>query len=315
MTRLPGPPGSEEFMTKLRALNGTLPTGSLPGTLAALIDAYRASPEYLDLAPGSKRQYGKALSHLKGLGGAPITAITPQRLYELRDQLKTRYSRSAANAVLKLLRILFDWGSKRDFCDANPAAKVDKVRRPKDAKVVNRRWRDDELETVLELAPPWLRVAIAIAAYTGMRESDVARVTWKKYNGCEFETRQVKTGDPIWVAAHYRLREILDAAPRVSPQIVVGVKGRPMSANTLGSRFFDFLQNFARGRGRAGPQLPRAASHARHPPRRFGARPADDTDGRTLFPDRPPAPSGDCGDRADRGTGSERKWKIFWKTG
>ncbi len=69
-----------------------------------------------------------------------------------------------------------------------------------------------------ELAPPWLRVAIAIAAYTGMRESDVARVTSKKYDGREFETRQVKTGEPIWVAAHYRLREILDTMASVLGQ-------------------------------------------------------------------------------------------------
>jgi integrase len=87
----------------------------------------------------------------------------------------------------------------------NPAAKVDNIRRPKDAKVVNRRWRDDELEPVLELAPPWMRVAIAIAAYTGMRESDVARVTW------------------------------------------VGVRGRPMTARALGSRFFDWLKSLPAG--------------------------------------------------------------------
>jgi integrase len=124
--------------------------------------------------PGWKRQYGKALSHLKAFAAVPLVAISGKRVYELRDQLKTKYSRSAANSVLKVLRILFDWGLKRELCDVNPAAKVDNIRRPKDAKVVNRRWRDDELEVVLELAPPWLCVAIAIAAYTGMRESDVA---------------------------------------------------------------------------------------------------------------------------------------------
>ncbi len=69
-----------------------------------------------------------------------------------------------------------------------------------------------------ELAPLWLRVAIAIAAYIGMRESDVARVTSKKYDGREFETGQVKTGEPIWVAAHYRLREILDTIASVLGQ-------------------------------------------------------------------------------------------------
>jgi hypothetical protein len=36
--------------------------------------------------------------------------------------------------------------------EANPAAKVDNIRRPTDAEVVNRRGR--ELENLLELAPP-----------------------------------------------------------------------------------------------------------------------------------------------------------------
>jgi integrase len=241
MFRLPGEPGSAEFMAKLRELDSPKATNHKVGALGGLIAVYKQSPEYMNLAQGSKREYGKALKYLKPFDTVPLIAITDTRIYELRDRISSKYSRSAANRVVGFLRLIFSWGMKRRHCTSNPALNVDKIRRPKDAKIVNRRYKDDELETVLNEAPNWLRVPIAIAAYTGMRESDVVRVTWRSYNGMEFEARQMKTGEPIWVKAHFHLREILDAAPRTSVNIVVGIHGRPMSANSLASRFFEFI--------------------------------------------------------------------------
>lgn len=254
MTRLPGLPGSAEFTAKLRELDGAKQAAGQPGTLGDLVALYRASPEYQQLAPGSKREYGKAIARLQTLYVLPLGALTSDRIYEVRDKLAGKYSRSTANRTVLFLRLVFAWGKKRGKCAINPALDVDVIRRPKDTPLVNRRWTDEELAVALDEAPDWMRVPIAIAAYTGMRESDVVRVAWSSYNGHEFEARQWKTGNPIWVAAHYRLREILDAAPRTSPQIVVGVRGRPMSASSFGSRFFDFIGKL-RAAGKVGPGL------------------------------------------------------------
>lgn len=254
MTRLHGEPDSPQFLTQLRELdNSTLGT-KLPGTLGRLLAAYRAAPEFTELALGSKREYQKGMAALRAVDAVPLAALTVPRLYELRDRIMSRHSRSTANRTIALLRLVFAWGIKRGLCQSNPAIAVEKIRRPKDAKVVNRRWRDNELEIVLNEAPAWMQVPIAIAAFTGMRESDVVRVTWKSYDGCEFETRQLKTGNPIWIPAHYRLRAILDAARRIGPQIVVGVRGRPMSANSFGSRFFEFIARL-REAGKVEPGL------------------------------------------------------------
>ena len=254
MTRLPGDPGSTEFIAKLRELEIPKSSGPKSGTLGALIAAYKQAPEYTELAPGSKREYGKAIGHLRSFDGVPLAVITDVRLYELRDRLMVRYSRSAANRTVLFLRLVFAWGIKRHKCDANPALTVDKIRRPKDSPTVNRRWKDAEVEVALREAPPWLLITIAFAHFPRLGDSDAVRVTWTAYDGHEFETRQFKTGMPIWVAAHYRLREILDAAPRTSPNIVVGVRGRPMSASSLGSRFFDLMAEL-RQAGKVGPGL------------------------------------------------------------
>jgi integrase len=95
-------------------------------------------------------------------------------LYEVRDRAEAKHKRSFANLLIDVLRLLFSWAKKRDLMDKNPALTVD--RRPKDAKVVNCPWREEELEIVLARASRQIRLAVAIAAYTGLRESDVVRV-------------------------------------------------------------------------------------------------------------------------------------------
>ena len=88
----------------------------------------------------------------------------------------------------------------------------------------------------------------------GLRESDVLRVTWICYDGSAFETRTQKTNMPVWVPAHYRLRDILNTAPRVSTNIVVGARRRPIGRSALTTSFFNLLRTL-REAGRIGPGL------------------------------------------------------------
>jgi integrase len=253
MTRLPGTPGSAEFVAKLRALDTGPPPSVPPDTLGGLIAVYRASPEFLTHAPRTRYDYQRVFDGIRKLDGMPLAEVTTDFLYELRDDLASR-SRSAANTTLKVLRLLFSWGMKRGRCAANPAAAVDAIRRPRDAKLVNRPWRRDEVDQVLAEATPWLRVAVALAAYTGLRQGDVARVTWACYDGRSFETRTQKTGRLVWIPAHRRLCEILEPLPRTSLTIVLGARGRPMTAEVLRNAFFRLIRRLV-AEGKIAPGL------------------------------------------------------------
>lgn len=253
MTRLPGLPGSIAFAARLSELTQRQASGYVPGGLGGLVAQYRASPEFARLAPATRAKYGRALDELKPLDGMPLVQITGDFLYGWRDK-KAQQSRSLANFGIVIFRILFAWGKRRGKCRANPALDVELIRKPRNAPVRNRPWRPEELSAVMADAPPWLRVAVAIAAYTGLRQSDVVRVTWSCYDGHAFETRTKKTNMPVWVPAHHRLREMLDTAPRVHEQIVVGAWGRPIGQSGLSTEFFRLLKRL-REEGKIGPGL------------------------------------------------------------
>src|SRR5438105_664237 len=86
MTPLPGQPGSTEFMAALDALNRKqeLPAG--PGTLGALIQRYRASPDFADLAANTRRNRQWVFDYLKPLAGMRLVDIDSAFLYEVRDR-------------------------------------------------------------------------------------------------------------------------------------------------------------------------------------------------------------------------------------
>lgn len=253
-TRLPGLPGSPEFLLAIQGLSSKASQPLTTGTLGALIEAYRASPDFADLAPRSRAIYQDVFDYLRPLTHVALASFTSDRLYELRDRTFKLRKRAFANLTIKLLRTVFNWGMKRRQCDTNPALAVDLVAKPRNAPVVNRPWTPEELETVLAQAPGPIRVAVALAAYTGLRESDVALVTWACYDGTAFEVRQVKTGNSVWIPAHSRLRAILDELPHQSPQIVVSSAGRPYAPRTLSSRFWTFMAEL-RDAGKVGPGL------------------------------------------------------------
>jgi integrase len=257
MVRLPGQPGDAEFMARLaqleKAEDGNAP--ALHATLDGLIARYRASPEFTGLAAESRHSYQKVFDRLAPSADRPLIDFTRARLYALRDAVAAAHRRHAANYTITVLRLVFAWGIKRGHCDENPALGVDAIRRPRGAPVVNRPWRHDELTTVIDEAPASLRVAIALAAYTGLREGDIVRVTWTAYDGHAFETRAQKTGVPTWVPVHPRLAAILDAAPHTSPVIVLSELGRPFaSTNSFRARFFALTRRL-RDEGKIGEGL------------------------------------------------------------
>jgi len=246
MMRLPGEPGTTAFMDALAAAERTLSAVAAPksGTLGALIAQYRRAPEFAGLAERTRGDYQKVFEYLRALDAMPLHDVDRQFLYGVRDQAFGKRKRRFANYVIQVLSRLFNWGKRRDLAEDNPAADVEPIRRPRDAREVNRPWKDEEIATVLAAAPPELRVAIALGVHLGLREADMLTLTWSAFDGTAFEIRQGKTGEALWVPAHKELRAILSERKdlRRGPIIVVGAKGKPFTQTGFQTRFFGLLR-------------------------------------------------------------------------
>lgn len=254
-TRLTSEPGTAAFVEEVRRLDESLKTkGERPGTLGGLIKAYRASPEFAAKADSTKADYLDVMDYLKPLADMPLVQIDPPFVMNLRDRAFAQRKRRFANYVLAVLSLLHNWGRPHGITAANPTESVPKIERPRKLAEANRAWRDEELRTVLEEAPPELRPAIALAAFAGLREGDAIRLSWTAYRDGVIESRQAKTGDPLWVPAHTELRAILDQTPKRAVTIVVGQRGRPFTENGFRARFFKLIRDLE-GCGRVGKGL------------------------------------------------------------
>jgi integrase len=200
-TRLRSPPNSPAFIAEVRALNaGETPPRKRdpearrriyrPGTWGALASAYRASPEFTQLADRTRADYDKVLNWLAALDDVPLAQITPAACLGFRDEAFRQKKRRFANYVVHMLSVVLGWGKPRGHVAENAAHGVAKIVKPRGAPEANRAWSDEECEIVLEAAKGPLKVAIALGMFAGARGGDVVRIAWGHYTGQEIEWRQ-----------------------------------------------------------------------------------------------------------------------------
>jgi integrase len=256
-TRIRAAFGTAAFLAEVERLDGQQPPAPHPGTLGALIVAYRRSPEFLELAPRTRADYQKVFDYLRPLDGDALITITSAYVIEVRDAAFQAHKRRFANYVLSVLRLLLKWGAVRDLVETNQAAAVPKLRRPRGMARGNRPWTDSEYEAVISTATGGIKVAIALARFTGIRQGDMVRLPRSAYDGTWIRWRQGKTGNPVDVPVHPELKAIIDdrrMAPVEAMTIVAGVKGRPYTGNGFRAMFFRLIRSLEQQR-LVGPDL------------------------------------------------------------
>lgn len=237
--------------------------GSTPTTLHGLIAAYLASPEFLGLRDSTRRGYRQCIEILKRspLGPMRTKTIDPP----LVTALKRRMSANPwqANAVLRVLRLVWAWGRREGFvAGENPAADF-RVLKTSPRHIV---WTRLEEDLFLEWAKPDLRLAYLLAIYTAQREGDLLALPWGAYDGETVSLRQSKTGELIALPATARLKAALDATSRRATVILTDSRGLPWkpswfqhsfakamkAASVKGRRFMDLRRTAIVRLGEAG---------------------------------------------------------------
>jgi integrase len=259
--RIHAPFGTAAFLAEVERFEKAMPLEPAPGTLGALIHAYRRSPEFLELAERTRRDYQKVFDYLKPLDADPVLTMTAAEVIEIRDAAFAAHKRRFANYVVAVMRLLFKWGMPRGIIELNAAAGVPLLKRPRGTPNANRAWGNEEFDTVLQAAAGGLKVAIALGGFAGMREGDAIRVPRSAGDGNWLRWTQGKTGNLVELPVHPVLRAILDEAFAHSSgstvkalTLVVGMKGRPYTSNGFQRMFFGLIRRLE-GEGKVRPGL------------------------------------------------------------
>jgi integrase len=227
---LRGKPGSPEFV---HSYNEAIARKIEPpsGVLLALLSRFQDSGEFkYSISARTQRDYIKQIKRIeRAFGDFPLKALADPRarsiFLEWRDQLAQTSLRQADYAYGMLARIL-SWAHNRALISVNPCAKGGKLYH---GTRVDKIWDDEQVARFLQVAPPYLRLAMLLAVNTGQRQGDLLRLPWNAYDGAEIKLRQRKTGQYVPIPVSDALKAALDATPRLSPIMLVNSEGKPWS--------------------------------------------------------------------------------------
>ena len=225
---LRGEPGTPEFIA---SYNEAVATKVAPrtGTLLTLLFRFQESAEFqFGISPRTRRDYIKQIERIeREFGDFPIRGLDDQRatsiFLEWRDRLAQTSLRQADYAYGTLARIL-SWALKRRLIETNPCANGGKLYQ---GTRVDKIWTDDDVSRFLRAAPPYLKLAMMLAVYTGQRQGDLLRLPWSAYDGTVIKMRQRKTGAYVGVPVADALKTALNSAPKRCPIMLTSSEGKP----------------------------------------------------------------------------------------
>jgi integrase len=223
---LPGGPGSAVFTARYDELrrecldDGPSPPNNIvfaPDTLGSIIEKYIASGDFASR---------KILDRLKEICGTALIADMKER--HVRDIRNRFTSTSRADLAVMLLGMLWTYAKEVLAMDlgVNPAIDIQRLHH---RAWSHEPWPDSVIEKFEAEAyrKPNAQLALMLLLYTGQRASDVVRMRWSDYDGSGIAVRQLKTGTPLWIRCHVKLKAALDHAPRLSEFILTSQGLRP----------------------------------------------------------------------------------------
>ena len=238
--RLPGIPGSEEFMETYQETlrRQTVKAGGLQrvseGSFAWLCHTYFNSTTFkVELAPLTRNTRRRILINLHpAIGDKPFAKIEARHVRVWLDDRADRPE--AANGLLKALRALFKFAVDRGIAKRNPVAEISKIKTKTDG---HHTWTISEVHQFEErhALGSVARLAMALLLYTGSRRGDVVLLGRQHIRDGWIEFRHGKTRAEVDLPILPQLQAVLDATHLGQMTFLVSSFGKPFTANGFGN--------------------------------------------------------------------------------
>lgn len=232
--RLQGVPGSPEFVASYNeAMQSRRPADN--GAIRGLVAGYRASPDYLELAASTRRQWEPWLTQIVDYFGAfPLAAFDRHErikpiIRKWRDQF--RDTPRKADYALQVLSRLLSYAVDAGRLGSNPCFGFKKLHTGNRSEVV---WSDTDIDRMKAAAPAWLGRMIALAVNTGLRRGDLIKLCWSHIGPDAIEIRTGKSKGKITaiIPLHDDLKDAVAAIPKRGPRVLTyDDSRRPVTAD------------------------------------------------------------------------------------
>lgn len=228
--RLTGKPGTDAFTNSYNAAIASrkvIPTG----TMFSLIASYRASSEFKSLADRTQKDYRRYLAMIEAkFGGMPLDVLDDPRVRgdfkEWRDSLA--HSPRAADLAWTILARVLSVAKDRGKILTNPCERGGRLSK---ADRSDRIWSEEMVAKALATFPKPLAWVLHFAVWTGQRQGDLLKLTWRAIDGDVIRLKQGKRGRRVNVPISKPLRAVLETIPKRSPVILTSSDKKPWTSD------------------------------------------------------------------------------------
>lgn len=236
--RIPAPwePGHDEAYERLCA-EAEPKAAPKPGSIAALVLAYRKSPDFLteigDNTRGNRIRYLDYL--VEHYGDKTVAGVRPSHVYTIRDRLAD--TPGTANSTISTFKVLMDFAIRRDMRESNPAAGVKRLDLGEYEP-----WPADLLKVCIEQATPMTRLAIVTGLCSGQRVSDCIRMQYGWITDGIMQLRNKKMKADVAIPMHAFWLEELALLPRKAVTLLYERSGAPFkTTGAIQARLRDLM--------------------------------------------------------------------------
>lgn len=230
--RLRGEPGTPEFVASYAEAHQarTRPTDK---RMSGLITLYRSSPAFVRLAPTTRRIWSRWLDRISDHFGTLRVAQfdRPEKIRPVIRQWRDQWSdrpRSADYAVQVLSRVLTH-AVDLDLIGKNPCEGIKSLYAADRSSII---WTAEDIAAVKAVASPEVGYVVDLAVHTGLRASDLTRLSWSHISDDAIRIHTDKSGRRLEavVPLYDDLRKVLAAIPKRSTTVLTSEAGRPWKA-------------------------------------------------------------------------------------
>jgi len=232
---LPGMPGSPDFMEAYQAALRLKPTPIVTtrnreNTLAALVERFLLSADFVNLKAASQKTYQKALGPVLSAHGHRLVGdLEIDKARKVIEDIGARAPGMAnltRSVLTKLFNYAVDIGLRRD----NPFARV-----PRYKLGSYHTWTEEELLTYEARWPLGTRerLAYALLLYTTQRVGDAVCMRRSDVVNGALTIKQNKTGTELVIPLHPELLDAIKAGPSLGLYLIGDRSGRPITADRL----------------------------------------------------------------------------------
>lgn len=203
------------------------------GNLAALIHAYKASPEYTEKRSETRKDYDFALDKITAeFGPAPLPAFDDRRMRRDVIEWRNRWRDKprTADKLIVMLGIMLRWGMLRGFVTINVAQGIPLIYKSDRSDMI---WTDEHWFD----CPTHLESALRFIAMTGLRLKDAVTVEWGSVHDKAIVLKTSKRGGRAVIPILPELRAWLDALDHKDGALLRNSRGKPWTTSGLESVF------------------------------------------------------------------------------